>query len=238
MITVHHLNNSRSQRILWMLEELGLDFEVKRYERDPKTMAAPDSLKKVHPLGKSPVITDSKTGRTVAESGLIIEYLAERYGGNEPGKEMLPPRQTAAGSEEDAADDAYWNCRYWLHYAEGSLMPPLLVGLLMGKLRSTKMPFFVKPVAKRIADQIDSTFTQPRLKEHFAYIESHLNKRDWFAAEHLTAADIQMSFPLEAAASRGIVDSRHPNIQKFVDRIHARAAYQVALERGGEYDYA
>ncbi|MDQ3040065.1 MAG: glutathione S-transferase [Pseudomonadota bacterium] len=242
MITVHHLNNSRSQRILWMLEELGLAYEVKRYERYPETMAAPEALKQVHALGKAPVITDSATGRTLAESGTIIEYLAERYGSvNQEDAPLLPAKAASnAAAENDSTDsDAeYWDCKYWLHYAEGSLMTPMLVGLITGRLRKAKMPFFVKPVAKRIADQIDSTFTQPRLKEHFKFIESHLAHRDWFSAKHLTVSDIQMSFPLEAAASRGLLGTSYPNINAFVKRVHARPAYQAALKRGGEYDFA
>ena len=232
MITVHHLNNSRSQRILWLLEELGLEYEVKRYERDPKTMAAPESLKKVHPLGKSPVITDDASDQTIAESGAIVEYLSERYGIKERSEPMLPDR------ESGKFDKAYWDCRYWLHYAEGSLMPPLLVGLITAKLRATKMPFFAKPIAKKIANQIDKSFTQPRLKEHFTFVNEHLAGRSWFAGDHLTAADIQMSFPLEAASARGLIDEKYPNIRKFVDMIHARPAYKAGLERGGEYDYA
>lgn len=240
MITVHHLNNSRSQRILWLLEELDLAYEVKRYERDPETMAAPETLKHVHALGKSPVISDSVTGRTLAESGTIIEYLAERYGSvNREDAPLLPAK--AAGAEKNVStnlDAEYWDCKYWLHYAEGSLMPPLLVGLITARLRTAKMPFFVKPVASRIATQIDSTFTLPRLKQHFIFIESHLANRDWFSANHLTVADIQMSFPLEAAASRGVLTNSYPNISAFVNRVHARPGYQAALKRGGEYDFA
>lgn len=239
MITVHHLNNSRSQRILWMLEELDLAYEVKRYERDPETMAAPEALTHVHALGKSPVISDSITGRTLAESGTIIEYLAERYGSANPEDvPLLPAKAAGAENVSTAMDAEYWDCKYWLHYAEGSLMPPLLVGLITARLRNAKMPFFVKPVASRIANQIDSTFTLPRLKQHFSFIESHLANRDWFSANHLTVADIQMSFPLEAAASRGLLANCYPNISAFVNRIHARPAYLAALKRGGEYDFA
>ncbi|MEO5962128.1 MAG: glutathione S-transferase [Thermomonas sp.] len=239
MITVHHLNNSRSQRILWLLEELDLAYEVKRYERDPETMAAPEALRHVHPLGKSPVITDSATGRTLAESGAIIEYLAERYGSaNREDAPLLPARAAGAENVSTEMDAEYWDCKYWLHYAEGSLMPPLLVGLITTRLRKAKMPFFAKPVASRIAAQIDSTFTLPRLKQHFSFIDNHLANRDWFSAKHLTVADIQMSFPLEAAASRGLLAKSYPNISAFVNRVHARPAYQAALKRGGEYAFA
>ena len=242
MITVHHLNNSRSQRILWLLEELDLEYEVKRYARDPETMAAPEALQQVHALGKSPVITDSATGRTLAESGVIIEYLAERYGSaNQEDAPLLPGKAcgtTGTGNVSTDLDDEYWDCKYWLHYAEGSLMTPMLVGLITARLRKTKMPFFVKPVASRIADQIDRTFTLPRLKQHFDFIERHLAQRDFFSAKYLTVSDIQMSFPLEAAASRGLLGTSYPNIRAFVDRVHARPAYQAALTRGGTYDFA
>ena len=242
MITVHHLNNSRSQRILWLLEELDLAYEIKRYERDPETMAAPEALTHVHPLGKSPVITDSDTGHTLAESGTIIEYLAERYGSvNRDDAPLLPAKTVGAAGVEEVSNDfnaEYWDCKYWLHYAEGSLMPPLLVSLITARIRKTKMPFFVTPVARRIADQIDRTFTQPRLNQHFNFIESHLGQHDWFSAKHLTVADIQMSFPLEAAASRGLLGNSYPNIRAFVNRVHARPAYQAALKRGGEYEFA
>ena len=242
MITVHHLNNSRSQRILWLLEELDLAYEVQCYERDPQTMAAPEALTHVHALGKSPVITDSTTERTLAESGTIIEYLAERYGSvNREKAPLLPAKSAGVAGDQNASadiDGEYWDCKYWLHYAEGSLMPPLLVGLITGRLRKTKMPFFAKPVARRIADQIDSTFTRPRIKQHFNFIESHLAQREWFSGKHLTVSDIQMSFPLEAAASRGLLGTSYPNISAFVDKIHARPAYQAALKRGGEYDFA
>ena len=242
MITVHHLNNSRSQRILWLLEELDLEYEVKRYERDPETMAAPEALKHVHALGKAPVITDSVTGRTLAESGAIIEYLAERYGSvNREDAPLLPAKSAGAAGDQNVSNDVdadYWDCKYWLHYAEGSLMTPMLVGLITARLRKAKMPFFVKPVASRIADQIDSTFTRPRLQQHFNFIDSHLAQRDWFSAKHLTVSDIQMSFPLEAAASRGLLGKSYPNINAFVTRIHARPAYQAALKRGGAYDFA
>lgn len=240
MITVHHLNNSRSQRILWLLEELHLDYEVKRYERNPETMAAPDALKHVHALGKSPVLTDSATGLTLAESGVIVEYLSERYGAaNREDAPLLPPRAaTAAETGSSDFEAEYWDCKYWLHYAEGSLMTPMLVGLITARLRKAKMPFFVRPIASRIADQIDSTFTRPRLKEHFNFIESHLAQREWFSAPHLTVADIQMSFPLEAAAARGLLGDAYPNISAFVARVHARPAYQAALKSGGQYDFA
>lgn len=220
MITLHHLNNSRSQRILWMLEEIGIDYQIKRYQRDPQTMLAPAELRQVHPLGKSPLITDGEL--TLAESGAIIEYLAERYG------DWLLP---AAGSPERL------RYRYWLHYAEGSAMPPLLLKLVFDKLRSAPMPFFIKPIARGNANKVRQAFISPQLKLHFDYLESQLSEHDWFAGDAFSAADIQLSFPLEAAAARGVL-SNHPRLSDFLQRIHARPAYRRALEKGGAYDYA
>ena len=219
MITVHHLDNSRSQRILWLLEELGMPYEIKRYQRDPKTMLAPPELKRVHPLGKSPVITDGAL--TLAESGAIIEYLAERYGDGR----LLPP----VGTPERL------RCSYWLHYAEGSAMPPLLLKLVLNRVRTAPAPFFVKPIARRIADKVDRSFTDPQLKLHLDYLEAELGEREWFVGDSLSAADIQLSFPLEAFAARGGLDSHYPHLHAFLHRIHARPAYRRALERGGEY---
>lgn len=222
MITVHHLNNSRSQRILWMLEELEVPYEIQRYERDAKTMLAPASLKKVHPLGKSPVITDGDL--VVAESGAIIEYLAHTYG-----KDTLLP---AAGGQ------GWLDHTYWMHYAEGSLMPQLVMRLVFEKVRTSPMPFFAKPIAKAIADKTHQTFLGPMIDTHLDFVEAHLAKNTWFLGGQLSAADIQMSFPLEASVARGIIGSNRPNITAWVERAHARPAYQRALEKGGEYDFA
>ncbi|MFM0438097.1 glutathione S-transferase family protein [Paraburkholderia strydomiana] len=217
MLTVHHLNNSRSQRVLWLLEELGVPYEVKRYERDPKTMLAPPELRAVHPLGKSPVITDD--GQTIAESGAIVEYLVEKYG-----QGRFAPAQ---GTPERL------RYTYWLHYAEGSAMPPLLLKLIAGRIASAPMPFFAKPIARKIAATLQTGFVDPQLKLHFGYIEKELTKSPWFAGSEFTAADVQMSFPLEAATARG--GMAWPAVTAFLQRIHARPAYQRALERGGEY---
>jgi len=219
MITVHHLNNSRSQRILWLLEELGLDYEIQRYERDPETMLAPASLQAVHPLGKSPVITDGDV--TLAESGAIIEYLVDRYG---DGRLVPPP---------GSADRLRYT--YWMHYAEGSAMPPLLMKLVFDRIEEGPMPFFVKPIARAISHKVKSTFIQPNLTRHLDYLEAELGRNKWFAGKSFTAADIQMSFPLEAAASRAGLDASRPNLMAFLKRIHSRPAYKRALERGGEY---
>jgi glutathione S-transferase len=220
MITVHHLNNSRSQRILWLLEELGAEYEVRRYERDAETMLAPASLRAVHPLGKSPVITDGDV--TMAESGAIIEYLADRYGAG-----RLAP---APGAPERL------RYTYWLHYAEGSAMPPMLMSLVFNRLRTAPAPFFVRPVARGIADKVMTSFVSPQIKLHLDYMEGELGKSRWFAGDEFSAADVQMSFPLEAAASRGGLDASRPRLMDFLARIHERPAYRRALEKGGPYE--
>ena len=220
MITVHHLNNSRSQRVLWLLEELGVPYEIKRYQRDAKTMLAPPELRQVHPLGKSPVVTDG--GLTVAESGAIVEYLVDQYGAG-----RFKP---AAGTPQRL------RYTYWLHYAEGSAMPPLLLKLVFDKIESTPMPFFVKPIAKGIAAKVKSSFISPQIELHLNYMEAELEKSKWFAGSEFTAADIQLSFVLEAASARGGLDARRPKLMDFLKRIHARPAYQRALEKGGAYD--
>jgi glutathione S-transferase len=224
MIVVHHLNNSRSQRILWLLEELGLEYEIKKYERDPKTMLAPPALRAVHPLGKSPVIQDGDT--VVAESGAIIDYLAERY------DHADAPLMPAPGTPERR------QATYFLHYAEGSAMPPLLLKLVFDRVASSPAPFFVRPIARGIADKVRNTFVLPQIRQHLAFLEGELAKRTWFAGDAFSVADIQMSFPLEAAAARGGLDGQYPNLVGFLGRIHARPAYRRALERGGKYDFA
>jgi glutathione S-transferase len=220
VITVHHLNNSRSQRILWLLEELGVDYEMKRYQRDPKTLFAPASLRAVHPLGKSPVITEN--GVTIAESGAIVEYLIERHGEGR----LIP----AAGTPE--------RLRYthWLHFAEGSAMTPLLLALLFGRLPRQPMPFFVRPIARGICSKVLATFVEPQLKTQQEFMEDELEKSTWFAGEEFTAADVQMSFVVEASAARGGLDRTRPRFMAWLERIHGRPAYQRALEKGGPYE--
>ena len=207
MIIVHHLENSRSQRILWMLEELGLRYEVRRYERNKTTMLAPPDLKRVHPLGKSPVIEDD--GKVVAETGAIVEYLVDKADGR-----LGPP----------ATRDGALRYRFWLHYAEGSLMPPLLVKLVLGRV-----PLLGKPAQKRL---------QPMIDVHLDYVESELAQRPWFAGDEITAADVMMSFPLEAARSRGGLDASRPHTIAWLKKVHARPAYQAGLKAGGPYAYA
>ncbi len=220
MITLHHLENSRSQRVLWLLEELGLPYQVQRYARDKKTMLAPPELARVHPLGKSPVITDGQA--TVAESGAIIEYLIDVHG-----QGRLRP---APGTPEQR------RYTYWLHFAEGSLMPPLLMRLVFDKVRAAPVPFFVKPVVKGIADKVNAAFIGPNLERLLAFMEAELQNGPWFAGADFTAADIQMSFPIEVAVARGgLTAARHPRLSDWLRRAQARPAYQNALAAGGPY---
>jgi glutathione S-transferase len=205
---------------LWLLEELELPYEIVKYERDPKTMLAPASLRAVHPLGKSPVITDGDA--TLAESGAILEYLVETYG-----KGAVAP---APGTP------AYRLYRYFLHYAEGSLMPILLLKLVFNKVK-TDAPFLVRPIARTIAGTVSSRFIDPNLSTHLTFLADHLGKHTWFAGDAFTAADVQMSYPVEGAVARaggGI----SPKLTEWLARIQARPAYRKALERGGDYQIA
>jgi len=219
MITVHHLNNSRSQRVLWLLEELGVPYELKRYERDARTMLAPLALRQVHPLGKSPVISDE--GRVVAESGAIIEYLVERY---DSGRLAPPP-----------ASEARLRYRYWLHYAEGSAMFPLLLALVFRRLPKQRMPFFARPIVRALAMQVERRYIEPQLQLHFDFMQQALEQSVWFAGDAFSAADIQMSFPLEAMDAGGDLD-RWPRLAEFLRRVRERPAYQRALQRGGPFE--
>jgi glutathione S-transferase len=220
MITVHHLNNSRSQRVLWLLEELGAPYEVKRYERDAKTMLAPPALKQVHPLGKSPVVSDG--ANTIAETGAILEYILERLGQGR----LIPP----------AGSDARLRYSYWMHYAEGSAMTPLLLKLVFTRL-PTSSPFLVRGVARGISNAVLKRMVDPQIAMHASYWNDELGRHAWFAGDDFSAADIMMSFPLEAAASRAGA-REWPRVKAFLETIHARPAYRRALERGGPYDYA
>ena len=222
MITVHHLNNSRSQRVLWLLEELGLPYDIRKYQRDAQTLLAPPELLKVHSLGKSPVITDD--GVTVAESGAIIEYLIERYGNG-----RLAP---AIGTPERLR----W--RYWLHFAEGTAMSPLLLKLIFDRIPQAPMPFFAKPIARSLCAKVLARMVEPNLRRQLDFMEAELARSDWFAGAEFSAADIQMSFPVEASAQRAGLDASRPKLMAFLKRIHARPAYRRALERGGPYSFA
>lgn len=211
-LTVHHLNLSRSTRILWLLEELGLDYEITRYERDPRTSRAPPELALVHPLGRAPVVTDGEL--VLAESGAIVEYFVEKTGrlGPETPEERV-------------------RFRFFLHYAEGSVMPPLLVRLLMSKVKAAPLPFFIKPIASKVASKVEQNYSDGEIDRHFTFLDQELSTREWLLGDRLTAADIQMLYPLEAGLSRGAGD--RPHIRAWLDRVQARPGYQRALEKGG-----
>lgn len=216
MLKLHHLERSRSQRVLWMLEELQQPYELLRYARDPKTLLAPASLRAIHPLGKSPVLEDD--GRVIVESGAILEYLVDRY----DAEARFAPRD----------ESERLRYRQWMHYAEGSLMPPLLLTLVFARLKKAPMPFFARPIARGIADRALRTYVGPQVQLHLDYIESELGRSRWFCGERFTAADVQMSFPLEAASTRADAAGR-PRIHAFLERIRERPAYRRATERGG-----
>ena len=218
MLTLHHLNDSRSQRILWLLEELGTPYELVRYQRNQQTRLAPPELARIHPLGKSPVIVDGDI--RIAESGAIVDYIIRRYGKGA----MMP----APGSAE------YETYNEWLHYAEGSAMPPLLLKLLF-TLMPKRAPALLRPLVRKVSSQALTTLVNPQLKQHMNFWEEELSKSTWFAGNEFSAADIQMSFPLEAAAARGGLEQGHPKAMAFLERVHARPAYQRALEKGGPY---
>jgi glutathione S-transferase len=222
MLIVHHLNNSRSQRILWLLEELGVPYETKLYARDARTLLAPPELRAVHPLGKSPVISDE--GTIVAESGAIIEYLVERYGN---GRLIPPPRSPER-----------LRYTYWLHFAEGSAMTPLLLKLVCTRIAAAPMPFFAKPIVRALTGKVQATYIDPNLARHLDFMEAQLAMNGWFAGAEFSAADIQMSFPVELSRARGGLDEKYPRLLQFLERIHARPAYERALAAGGAYAYA
>jgi len=218
MITVHHLENSRSQRVLWLLEELGVPYDVKRYARDRKTMLAPKELEAVHPLGRSPVITDGDL--TVAETAAIVEYLVDRYGGGR----FVPARDTPE----------FLRYRYWMHAAEGSMMPPLVMTLVFTRTEGPPVPFFLRPVTRAVSRQVKSSFLNPAIEKNLRLMEAELGKSEWFAGEQITGADFVMIFPVEAVASRlGL--SGYPKLQAYLERVHSRDGYRRALERGGPY---
>lgn len=215
MITVHHLNNSRSFRILWFLEELGIDYEIKYYQRDPKTQLAPPELKQIHPLGKSPVITDGDL--VLAESAAILEYLAFTYSA----KKWMPQLGTKQGLR----------CNYWMHYAEGSLMPPLLLKYIFIRIEESPFPFFIRPIIKKICSKVNAGFINPQLQNHRHYVETELSQYPYFAGEEFTIADIQMSYPIETFKSRIGLDDSFMHILDWIEQIHARPAYQRALKK-------
>jgi glutathione S-transferase len=218
MITLHHLNNSRSQRVLWLLEEIGVPYEIKFYQRDTKTMLAPKELKEIHPMGKSPVLEDGSI--KVAESGAIIEYLISQYG-----KDHF----------SSLSDEEKREATYWLHFSEGTFMPQLLLGLVFDKLKTAPIPFFIKPVIKMLVKKVNQTYIGPEIKTRLEHINNHLKDREWFAGNKLTGADFQMIFPLEAAQARGRLKDLYPHITSYIEKVQHLEAYKKALEKGGPY---
>ena len=214
MIQVHHLEHSRSTRLIWALEELELAYEMVTYKRHPKTRRAPDSAKELHPLGRFPMLEID--GKVIVESGAILTYLVGREG--------------KLGPAEGAAEDY----TYWMHYAEGSAMTPLLVKLISSTVRAAKVPFFVKPIVQKIAGQIDRSYTDGELQAHFTWIEQALEGKSYFAGETFSAADIQMSYPIQASYARADMLPERPNTKAWLERVQARPAFVRALEKGGE----
>lgn len=223
MIVVHHLEASRSQRVLWLLEELGTPYEIRLYQRDPRTRLAPPELRHIHPLGKSPVISDGDL--VLAESGAILEYLAETYGPQAGGdlSRLLP----APGYPE------YRQMRFWMHYAEGSLMNWLVMKLVFMTIPRQRMPFFVRPIARQLCAKVEAKLIDPNLKSAMEFIDAHLAQNSWFAGEHLSLADFQMSFPVAALLSRSEAAQHCPHIAAWLRKVEARPAWQHALEKGG-----
>lgn len=219
MIIVHHLENSRSQRILWLLEELGIEYEVKRYPRDPVTSLAPQSLKDIHPLGKSPMITDGDI--VVAESGAIVDYLMSEYSDG-----RLQP------ADNPAAKRAY---SYYMHYAEGTVMPLLIIALLLNRIDTAKVPFFVRPIAKGITGKVRESYLTPNLTSNLTFMEQTLSQSAWFTGDTLTAADIHMSFIVEGLNVSIDLEKEFPNLAGFLERCHTSPSYKRALERGGPF---
>jgi len=220
VIVVHHLEHSRSQRILWLLEELGLEYDLEIYQRNPTTKLAPPELKRVHPLGRSPVIVDGEV--TMAESGAILEYLVSTYDSK---KELRPEEGTAAHREY----------LYWMHFAEGTAMPPMVMRLVFTRLSKKPVPLPVRPFGKIFEKAVEKQFYGPRIRAVLDLMEDALKEKDWFAGDRFSAADVQVSFPLDGASSRGLLGTR-PRLAEFLERIHARPAYRRALERGGAYE--
>lgn len=220
MLTVHHLENSRSLRILWLLEELGVEYRIRSYARDRETGLAPPELLDVHPLGKAPIVTDGEV--TVAESGAIIEYLMYEYDDG-----------TLQPDEGTAERLAY---TYWLHYAEGTFAPLMVLSLILGRIETAKMPFFAKPIARGIVGKVRSGYLDANVKRNLDFMDATLGRSSWFAGDRFTAADVQMSFALEAASVRSNLRSAYPRLAEFIDRIHERPAYRIATEKGGSLE--
>lgn len=221
MITVHHLKQSRSHRILWLLEELQIAYHLKIYERDPKAKTAPADLVKIHPLGKSPVITDGE--KVVAESGAILEYILDNYG---QGK--LKP--------VDKKSEDYLNYQYFMHYTEGTLMPQLVLSLIFNMIPKQPMPFFVKPIMKEISRNIHKMYINPQIHLNLNFLENKLKDNKWFAGDDFSVADIQLGFAIYSAQTLLKDQFNYPKLAQFLVKIQKRPSYQLALKKGGPID--
>ncbi len=219
MIVVHHLERSRSERIVWLLEEMGLPYEIKFYKRDPKTMLAPKALFAVHPLGHAPVVVD-EDGAVLIESGAIIDTLLKRH-------DVDDKLRPVEGTPEHLAYTTF------LHFAEGSMMPPLLIRLLFGAM-TEKAPALVRPLVKGITAFPEKLYVGPNIRRTLDFLEGELKTRAWFAGPEFTGADIQMSFPLAMARQRGGLDGRWPKLMDFLKRVDARPAHRAAKAKIGE----
>lgn len=218
MLTLHHLENSQSIRILWLLEELGVDYDFKMYDRDKETRLAPEAYKKISPLGTAPVITDGDI--VLSESNAIIDYIIETYG---EGK-----LQPAVGTPERA------RYLFWFHAAQGSLQP-LLTNKIVFTMMVERAPFFIRPIVAGISKKLNERFIGPRLERLLAEIEKQLSETTWFAGDKLTAADITMGYCMEVLAVRAGMDNSYPHAQAYLERMRARPAYQVALKKDGKF---
>ncbi|KAJ7655363.1 glutathione S-transferase [Mycena rosella] len=239
-ITLHWLNKSRSQRILWLLEELGVPYEIKSYHRDSK-MLAPPELKAVHALGKAPVITVKD--RTVAESALIVEYLCDHFG-----PQLIPPKwRDGCEGQVGGETEAFMRYRYYMHYCEGSLMSTMMLALIPTAIKSAPTPFFLRPITSRIAAQLHAAFVAPGFATHFSFLEGQLASAPdggpYLCGANLTGADILMSFPLIVAqqpiAEGALNKDAYPRLWAYTELLKESKGYKKAVERivelEGEY---
>jgi len=232
-ITLYWLEKSRSHRVLWLLEELGLEYELKTFKRTAE-MRAPPELKEVHPLGKSPVITVQAEGAdpiTIAESGAIVEYLIDHYG-----KDFLPQRY-ATGKEGPGLETEEWlRYRQFMHYAEGTIMPYMLLALVIKQLKGPAVPFLVRPITRAVASKIEDSFLNPNFESNYNFLESQLatspDNGKFLAGSKLTGADIMMVFPLEAGQGRtGLTKEKYPKLIEYLEMLHGREAYKRAIKK-------
>jgi len=216
-ITLYWLNESRADRILFLLEELEVPYVIEKFERGSDKLA-PTALKKIHPLGKSPVIKDGN--KVVAESGFIIDYMIDKYGKY---KHLKPVNE-----------DDLFHYNYYLHYIEGTLMPILVMKFVFLNLQK-QAPWIVKPIVNGICNKIDTLYLGPNTKTHLDFLEGELAQRTWLAGEQFSGADIQASFALEMLLQRSNYQPRDkPNLTRYINAMRERPAYKRALEKVGK----